>query len=264
MSYRATPHSITGFSPFYSLQERDMLITSNDNLRAKILTQKPDHKQRLEILQDSLRSAYKPVHQASRKSHIRNKEQYDHKAKMREFNTGDLAFLYKLVIRPGLSKKFHKPWSRIHKITAKISDLNYRIDKKGKEKTVHVNRIKPAHNPELWKPKTESRPPKKLPQKQASLTPQQMNDEEEAGLSLGPFPILEETLTTEGTEQGTPTSQTPDPLVPNAPTADIPSPKRSDPNYLPPLNPSRALNLADPYDLYEEPLSYDRVDNGSS
>jgi hypothetical protein len=108
MAYRAAPNSVTGFSHFYLLNGREMLLPSNNNLRAKIPTEYPDHKQRLQNLQDSLRSAYKLVHQASRKSHLHNKEQYDRKAKLREINVGDLIYLYKPAIRPGLSIKFHK------------------------------------------------------------------------------------------------------------------------------------------------------------
>jgi hypothetical protein len=42
-----------------------------------------------------------------------------------------------------------------------------------------VNRIKPAYNQELWRPKTERKPERKLPQKQAPLALQQMVEEEE-------------------------------------------------------------------------------------
>jgi hypothetical protein len=149
-----------------------MPLPSNDNLRAKISTEIPSHKQRLESLQNSLRSAYNLVRQASKTSHSRNKQIYDRRAKLREFNVGDLVYLYNPSIRPGLSKKFRKPWSSIHKVITKISSINYKIiDQKGKEQTLHANRIKPAYNQELWRPKTERKPERKLPQKQAPLPP---------------------------------------------------------------------------------------------
>ena len=66
-------------------------------------------------------------------------------------------------MKPGLSREFHKPWSVPLKITTKISDLNYEIaDEKGKKQTAHVIKLKPAHNPEIWKSKTERKVPKKL------------------------------------------------------------------------------------------------------
>jgi len=34
MAYRATPNTVTGFSPFYLLHGREMQLPGNDNLRA--------------------------------------------------------------------------------------------------------------------------------------------------------------------------------------------------------------------------------------
>jgi hypothetical protein len=231
-------HSVTGFSPFYLFHGREIPLPSNDNLRAKISTEIPSHKQRLESLQNSLRLAYKLVCQASKMSHSHNKQIYDHKAKLREFNIRDLVYLYKPSIRPGLSRKFQKPWSSVHKVTAKISNLNYKIiDRKGKERTVHVNWIKPAYNQELWKPKTERRPIKRLPQKQALLAPQQMVEEEETEIRLGPFPLLVEIQTIEVFKQRTPTNRPPDSPAPTSQAVDTTSPERHDTNYSPPRTP---------------------------
>ena len=43
-----------------------------------------------------------------------------------------------------------------------MSELNYEIvDLKDKKQVVHINRLKTAENPELWKPKTKQKPEKK-------------------------------------------------------------------------------------------------------
>jgi len=36
MAYRATPNSVTGYSPFFLLHGREMEIPNNDNLKARI------------------------------------------------------------------------------------------------------------------------------------------------------------------------------------------------------------------------------------
>ena len=87
-------------------------------------------------------------------SHLNNKPLRDRKAKLRKFEVGELVYLYCPAMKLGLSRKSRKLWSGPFKITTKISDLNYEIvDQNGKKQTVHVNRLKPAHNPEFWKPK---------------------------------------------------------------------------------------------------------------
>ena len=42
MAYRATPNSVTGYSPFYLLHGREMEIPNNDNLKARVLRGNPD------------------------------------------------------------------------------------------------------------------------------------------------------------------------------------------------------------------------------
>ena len=56
-----------------------------------------------------------------------------------------------------------RQWRGTFKITRKLSELNYEIiDLKDKKQVVHINRLKTADNPELWKPKTKQKPEKKL------------------------------------------------------------------------------------------------------
>ena len=143
MAYRATPIVTTGFSPFYLLYGREMPLPSTENLNAKASRENSDHHKRLQNLKASLKSAYKMVKRANRKSHLNNKRLRDRKAKLRKFELGDLVYLYCPAMKPGLSRKFRKPWSGPFKITTKISDLNYEIvGHNGKKQTVHVNRLK--------------------------------------------------------------------------------------------------------------------------
>ena len=88
MADRATPNTVTGYSPFYLLHGRESLLTSNDDLRAKISQSPLDHTQRLQNLKDILQLAYRRVKQANRKSRRNNKKLCDQKANLRSFQKG--------------------------------------------------------------------------------------------------------------------------------------------------------------------------------
>jgi len=97
-----------------------------------------------------------------------------------------LVYLYNPAKKPGLTRKFHKPWTGPFKIVKKISDLNYRIvDQNGKLQVVHVNRLKRAYNTEVWKPKFEHRTKKRW--KCESKTSKQDEEEE---VRFNPFPLV--------------------------------------------------------------------------
>jgi hypothetical protein len=132
-----------GYSPFYLLYGREMILLSTDNLKACFPKENTDDNQRLEKLKSSLRLAYRLAAQANRKSHLNNKRLYDWKAKPQEFEVQDLVYLDNLALKPGLSRKFAKPWSGPWQITKKVLELNYEItDQKDKRQVMHVNRLK--------------------------------------------------------------------------------------------------------------------------
>ena len=64
-------------------------------------------------------------------------------------------YLYSPAMKPGLSRKFNKPWSGPQKVTRVVTHLNYEIVDHNKKHIVHVNRLKPAHDSEAWKTKAE-------------------------------------------------------------------------------------------------------------
>ena len=83
MGYRATPHTTTGYSPFYLLHGREMALPGTENLKAKVPTNPREIDQRVEDLKASLRSAFRSVKWANKKSHLRNKKYHDRSAKHR-------------------------------------------------------------------------------------------------------------------------------------------------------------------------------------
>ena len=109
MSHRATPHTTTGYSPFYLLHGREMILPSTENLKARLPKDNTDVDQRLENLKSNLRLAYKLAAKANRKLHLNNKRLYDRRAKPRKFEVQDLVSLYNPALKPGLTRKFAKP-----------------------------------------------------------------------------------------------------------------------------------------------------------
>jgi transposase InsO family protein len=234
MAYRATPHTVSQHSPFYLLHGREMLLPNNDNLKAQISRQPPDHNQRLRNLKASLRLAYESIRRANRKSHKNNERLYNRSAKQRSFEPGDLVYLYNPAVRPGLSMKFHHCWSGPCRITAKDSDFNYKImDQKNKQQLVHVNRLKRACSSDAWKPKTGRKSKKTLRRKPRRHT--EGEEVEENEIQIGPFPLVQA-----APQQDEP--EPPEPLDPNLntpepthQTVDTPASENRDPTYAPPV-----------------------------
>jgi len=94
-----------------------MVLPSTDNLNARLPKDNTDDHQRLENLKSNLRLAYKLAAKANRMSHQNNKRCYDRKAKPEQFEVQDLVYLYNPALKPGLTRKFAKPWSGPCQIT---------------------------------------------------------------------------------------------------------------------------------------------------
>jgi len=237
MAYRATPNTITKFSPFYLLHGREMPLTNSDNLKARVSRETPDHHQRLENLKASLSAAYKYVNKSNKMTHQNNKRLYDRRAKLRKFKVGDIVYLYSPAMKPGLSRKFNKPWSGQHKITRVVTHLNYEIvDQNNKKQTVHVNRLKLAYNSEAWKPKLERKNVKQFRKKPNILS----EEEEENETKFGPHPLLE---VSQPTEHPTSLDQTPISREAFLQVTDTPISEAQDPTYLPPQTPRSRREL---------------------
>ena len=207
-----------------------MALPNSDNLKAKLPKEKQNFDQydRLENLKSSLQLAYKAVKKAKRQSYLNNRRLYDWKVKLRSFQSEDLVYLYNSARKPGKCCKFHKFWTGPFKITTKLSDLNYEIiSLNHKKQIVHVNRLKKAYDPEIWKPKQEPEAPKKRINKGS---PKSENQEEEEDIRIGSFPLLEIHPRETGVEPGTLPGQDPDTPESAQQRIDTPHSERRDPN----------------------------------
>jgi hypothetical protein len=73
MAYRATPNTVTGYSPFFFLHGREIETPGSDNLKARVKTDNTDLDHRLENLRASLKSGYKLAAEMKRKAQQTNK-----------------------------------------------------------------------------------------------------------------------------------------------------------------------------------------------
>ena len=94
-----------------------------------------------------LRNSFNQAMINSAEAMKKQKEYYDKKTTERKFKLGEKVMLqeYKIITKPGENNKFRKNFAGPFKITDIISDLNVKIaplNGKGREKLVHINRIK--------------------------------------------------------------------------------------------------------------------------
>jgi hypothetical protein len=105
MAYRGTPNCTSGYSPYYLLNGREMILPTSHDLRVKLTpdVRETEYAQRLEHLKSTLKSACKTVRENSHKSHATNKRYYDRRAKEKTFQIGDIVYLHNPTRKPGQS-----------------------------------------------------------------------------------------------------------------------------------------------------------------
>jgi hypothetical protein len=230
MAYRTTPHGSTGYSPYYLLHGREMVLPTTQDIKAQISPKVTgtDYEGKLENLKASLNLAYRIVRRDIRKANAKNRQYYDRKAKERSFRVNDLVYLFNPARKRGQSSKFQFPWTVPYRILAKLSDLHYRIaNTQGREFTVHVNWLKRAYNQYTWEKTREKGSVRKTRGRR------QPNPEEKQEIRA-PGPI-----TVPRVGNGPPTPQTPNRYSPrrlDTPSAlqTDPGSERTDPEYVPP------------------------------
>jgi len=178
-----------------------MTLSSNETLKAKIPKTAHDLSEQMDRLRANLKNAYKPVTIRNRTAHQTNKRCYDRRPGHREFKLGEWVYLYNPARKPGLSRKFCKPWSGPFQITAKVSDLNYEIlGHKDRKMVLHVNRLKAAHGDDgrELKPRTRR---KRRPRKNSAFS---SGNDELTGIPLGTCPLVKEFCPEQNTAPSSP------------------------------------------------------------
>jgi len=111
MVHRATPHSVTKFSPYYLLYGRDMRLPNMDDLPARVEVPgkefDPQDKggSHIQTLAGKRNEAYEVVIKLNKSSRAKQKAYYDRNAKLVTFSVGDYVYLKEMTIGAGKSKK---------------------------------------------------------------------------------------------------------------------------------------------------------------
>eukprot|EP00117_Sycon_ciliatum_P025918 scpid18163/ scgid5290/ Retrovirus-related Pol polyprotein from transposon 412; Protease; Reverse transcriptase; Endonuclease len=143
LAYRSSVHSSTRESPAMLMFGREL------RLPVDLMFQQPsEQRMTATAFVPKLKSALQMAHQHARAAGAaaqkRQKTFYDQSATTPRYAVGDTVYLHDPVIKPGLTKKFHRPWKGPFSIVQQIDDVVYRIydTSSGKLQTVHVDRLK--------------------------------------------------------------------------------------------------------------------------
>ena len=209
------------------------------NLRARLspYAQRLDEAGKLRKLQATSSLANKVVRKKLRQSRARSKRYYDRAAKHRVMRIGQIVYLHNSARKPGISHKFTPVWKGPYQIQGRVGELDYKIvDVQGKESIVHVNRLKVARDPSIWKPKAKPRDPA---QPKHARSPSRSKETNEASEPL----IRPRTIVNHGLPAETPVTSpardrdlldifdTPEDVT------ETPEQLRADQNYVPPTTP---------------------------
>ena len=151
-AYRGSIHKSTLETPYYLVHGRDPVMLLDHILGHKPESPITPNSYAQQALK-RLNIAYRLVKQNTRDARIRQKELYDKRAKTNNYQVGDKVLKEVVVVKHGLSKKFTAKYVGPYRILEILSELTVRIQAEGVDKSeiIHVNRIKPLFETQLWK-----------------------------------------------------------------------------------------------------------------
>ena len=142
-AYNTAIQDSTRLSPFMIIFAREATLPSD-----AALTEGDEVTDTLQLREKALAiraTAVENLHKRQEKDKVR----FDKKHRDLEFNVGDKVKIFIPVRKVGRSEKLLLKWFGPYKITGKIGEVDYEIEKKGGKKrdTVHVSRILPYFDP---------------------------------------------------------------------------------------------------------------------
>ena len=141
-AYREAPQESLGFSPFELLYGRSVRGPLSV-LRELLTKEEPNVEikstyQYVVDLKEKLSETCDLAQKMLSKSSARYKKYYDQKKRSRLLKVGDQV----LVLLPTDRNKLLLQWKGPYEVTSKLSDLDYKVHMKGKDKTYHINLLK--------------------------------------------------------------------------------------------------------------------------
>jgi transposase InsO family protein len=105
---------------------------------------KEEYVERAQEIWEDMKALVQHYRQLARSRQL---ESYAARTEIKEYQPGDLVWLFTPAVKPGLSRKLVNPWIGPFRITARIGPVNYSLMVPGKrrmlEQRVHVQRLKP-------------------------------------------------------------------------------------------------------------------------
>ena len=142
-AYNTSAHSGLRHSPFYLMFGRKARLPI-DVAFGLPYDQSVSTNQYANTLHQKLGKAYGEVRKTMDLHLQRQKEIYDKKVHGKPFEEGELVWVH-IPVRPGASRKLHKPWSGPFKVVKKLSDVTYRVQNvrsRRNRMVVHFDRLK--------------------------------------------------------------------------------------------------------------------------
>lgn len=143
LAYRSTPHSSTGYTPYFLVHGREPQLPLGCQFRAG----HPDEgrKEFVEALKQRISEAYSIAKGKDSKTRKARAKAHDKGKQPRGFKTGEKIYLHEPAVPQGHARKFRRPWTGPHTILAQTSPVNYEIAlASGGRSIVHTNRLKAA------------------------------------------------------------------------------------------------------------------------
>lgn len=157
-AYRSTPNDSTGMTPNLLMHGREVRLPSElvfgSNTNHAQDRQVTSYGEYVEVLKRKMQHAHDIARKHMQIAAKRNKDLYDVKVALNKYNMGDVVWLLNETRHKGVCPKLEMVYEGPYIIKHKVSEMNFvvQFDKKGKQKLVHHNKLKPykGENPPKW------------------------------------------------------------------------------------------------------------------
>uniref|UniRef100_A0A146M1A3 RNA-directed DNA polymerase n=2 Tax=Lygus hesperus TaxID=30085 RepID=A0A146M1A3_LYGHE len=135
-------HTATKFSPYEVVYGRAMRLPAPADM--DLGEDVEPYVNHVEQLRTTLEALWQKLAAAQRVAVSKQRAGYDKKATETTYRVGDRVYLYNPAVKRGRVRKFTKPWQGPYRVVGVPSPLNVVLQIRGKQKRVHVNRVKLA------------------------------------------------------------------------------------------------------------------------
>ena len=147
-------HASTLETPYYLVHGRDPNVAINQilNFKKEPILSQSDY---IGNLAERLRFSFTKAREENKKARVRQKEQYDKRAKALQYRVGDRVLLDIRVVKAGDCKKFTSKYKGPFRVVKTYKNFTCDIaDSAHHTQRVHMNRLKPLLEAMVWTDET--------------------------------------------------------------------------------------------------------------